>query len=143
MLTKRSRDPGNLLVKRCPRDDALSSALVPRDDRVAAVTVPQEILGEVEPCAEEPARSKVVIRRGHAIEPAHDLLPRLALVVLFSDNAREPPHIRPELFRVQNRPVVQVAVIREPRGAHERSHVRLLHSFRRWNPDRIRHRDRQ
>jgi hypothetical protein len=132
---QRTGQPRHLPVKLGVRKRPLPARLVPEDDRLAVVAAAaKQVLGEVQPRADEP------LRAGHAVVVGHDRVPRPS-----GDDAAERPYRRPELLGPVDRPSIQRAEIGQPGppqlldGPHEGGQVRRRDPLRRRFPERRGH----
>ena len=73
---QRRGDARDLVEQLAIGQPPLRAALVPEDDRLAIVAIAKEILGEVEPRADEPLRSELGIGRRDAIAADEHTLAR-------------------------------------------------------------------
>src|SRR5688572_23392142 len=94
----------------------------------------QQILGKIEPRAEEPPGAGLRVRRGHAVKSANYFVPRVTFPRV-GNYFDEPPDRRPELLGVHHRPSIERSVVAWPGIGHitpKRRHVCLRYtSFRR------------
>jgi len=100
-------DGRDLVTELRVRQHATAAALVAADQRRMIIVVTQQVLGEVESCAEEPSRARDRIRRGHSIESVNHVGPCAPNGKHVSDDAAEFPDRRPEPFGVRDGPVVE------------------------------------
>jgi len=118
---ERGRDPSRRLVERTVAQLAPRPGLIPCHERRVRVALPQQVFGEVEARAREPAGPADRIGRGHAVQPHSHFVPRLAARVarsfpLRGNHAAEAPHGGPELLRGRDRPAVQRAIVGDVRS---------------------------
>jgi hypothetical protein len=109
-LRERGREPLHLAAQLGVAQRALPAALVPEDDRFAVVALPQQVLGEVEPGAAEPAGAERRIGRGHPVAALEHRVPRRRTRPLIGQDAAEAPDRGPELLRMRHRPRVERSV---------------------------------
>ena len=134
---ERGRDTGGLVVECAVAQLAPCPGLVPCHERRVRVTLPQQVLGEVESRAGEPAWPPDRIGRGHAVQShAH------VVCWLRGDHSAEAPHGGPEPLRGRDRPAVQRAIVGDVRsiltadGRNEGGQVGAGHPVRRRRPER-------
>src|SRR5687767_8883101 len=101
----------------------------------------QQILGKIEPRAEEPPGAGLRVRRGHAVKSANCFVPRVTFPRV-GNYFEEPPDRRPELLGVHHRPPIERSVVAWPGIGHitqKRRHVCLRYAFFGRSPDRLIH----
>ena len=131
---ERGREARDLPVQLAIAELAPDAVLAQRHDRRTVVAKTQQVLGEVEPRADEPARPR------HAVAVDQHLLGRPA-----RHHAGELPERRPELFRPIDRPGAQRWPLDElgtmPGGdlAREAREICPLDPLRCRPPERLRH----
>ncbi len=86
VCTERSRRSGDLSVELAEGEAALRTVLVPEDDSGTAIVVPQQVLGEVEARAGEPAWPSHGIGRPHAVQTDDHIIPRAVSRALVRDD---------------------------------------------------------
>ena len=130
----------------------LAAPLVPEDQRRTIVVVAEQVLGEVEPGAGEPARAELrdpAAPSGRARRPRR---PRAPARPLLGDHAAEPPDLGPECLGLLDRPAVQRGEVLTPLRCRpglvvrmccdERGEIRALNALGVRRPERVRS-DRQ
>ena len=113
---QRRRDPSRRGVERAVTQLAPRAGLIPCHERRVCVAPPQQVFGEVQARAREPAWPLHWVGRGHAVQPHSNLVPRLgSSVPLCRNHAAEAPHGRPEPLRRCDRPAVQRGIVGDVR----------------------------
>src|SRR5205814_8570678 len=120
------------------RQSALPPVLVPEHQRRTIVSKPEQVFGEIQARADEPARTELGVRRCHAIASHEDVLPGSATRPFVGDDTAEPPDRRPEVLRPLDGPSIQRREVPTPgrRVSEEPRDVRAGDPLRGRSPER-------